>query len=367
LTKQSKTDESGQSTDGEQKPLVTATKDQAPVIPFAPYVNNEYTEPYSPLLLEKANVLAGKIWGDQASYDAFTYTYARGDTKEAAVIIEKNKAFFDHGVLNAVVRNLFTIKVPGSTPNVYDDMYKADVLIKKLGRLEKKFELTELFSENAVEQIVENILMPAKMYGVYHDFGGYTSSFRLQQQKAVINELLTMDEINLIDTIIAYVSKIRDLLSGFRIPGRSGRVDEKRLVTGWMPVPNSYVSTKDEMQLLNDISNFTDFFNCAFPYALCQDLLPTFKFPSLTAQRRATLETASANLRDGTVVYIRDQKSLTPLLRLIVELSDALQGYFTSLLSDLEAYFNFINRLGIRFEKLVSESRLRIDDTNNPF
>lgn len=366
MTKQSKVDDLKQLVESAMVPLITSDSDQAPVIPFVPYANYEHSEPYSPLLLEKANALAAKIWTDQEGYMAYKAPYAVGKTREELAVIDRNKAFFDYNVVNAMIRRLFTIHLLNADQNSLGDNFRITELIKKLKRLEKKYDRDDIIDELTREQLIDNILMPAHLYGVD---GGYISStvqFRYPMQKSVVTELLTMEDMLTIESIIAYIPKIRELLASSKLH-MYPQVKKKRLMANWMIDPKSYSSNKDCARFLSDLLNFASFFNCVLPYELRADMIPALRYPTAVSQHHDELREASTALRNEALTYVQKQKSLSSLLQATVDVSNALHRYFSSVAVELEGCFTFINRTGIKFEKLVEESKQRIDSSGDPF
>ena len=184
------------------KPLATTEQDQAPVVPFAPYETGVYEEPFSSSLLEKANELAVKIWGNQESYNIQQATYPIGKTEEEIRLIEKNKSYFNISTVTQNVHRLLTIGLSQPDPNSFYDQIKVSELIRKLKRLEKKYESDDLIDENVREQIINNILMPSNMYGVNDHFYNPSAQFRYPPQKSVVIVLLTAEDMQVIESVI---------------------------------------------------------------------------------------------------------------------------------------------------------------------
>ena len=348
------------------KPLATTEQDQAPVVPFAPYETSVYEEPFSSSLLEKANELAVKIWGNQESYNAQQATYPIGKTEEEIRLIEKNKSYFNISTVTQNVHRLLTIGLSQPDPNSFYDQIKVSELIKKLKRLEKKYESDDLIDENVREQIINNILMPSNMYGVNDHFYNPSAQFRYPPQKSVVNELLTAEDMQVIESVIYYVSRVRGLLATFHPPG-SRAVKAKRLLKDWMPDTKRWSSLDDDKRFLSDLANFANFFSCALPYNVHADMIPALKYPTASSKHYEKLREASTALRNATLGYVQEQKQLSDLLQAVVDLSAVLRDYFTSLAIEVEACFNFISRIDVAFDKLVEESKARIDNSGYPF
>lgn len=348
------------------KPLAVAVDGQAPSVPFAPYANEEYTEPYASVLLEKANALAGKIWGSKESYVAQHFTYPIGKTEEEKSLIEKNKSYFNSSTVSQVISRMLSFNLNNVEPNSFYDHIKISELIKKLKRLEKKYGSDEIIDEDVRDQLISNILMPTNMYGIFdHHFGG-SVQFRYPSQKSVVNDILTEENMQVIESVIFYIPRIRSLLATFK-PAGGYPVKAKRLLKDWMLDPKKYSSVQDEQRFLSDLLNFANFFSCALPYNVKLDLVPALKYPTMSSQNYDKLRKASATLRDMALGYVQERNSLSDLLQAIVDLKDALHAYFSSVASEVDACFNFISRIGVPFDKLVEESKARIDNAGCPF
>lgn len=364
---QGKVDEFKEQLEETLKPLATVVDGQAPTLPFMPYDNEHWAEPFSASLMERSNGLAQKIWNGKEGYDAQRYYFpgVSGDT-EVAALIEKNKEYFDNLKVNTALRRLFAYNLAHADPNGYCDTLRVNDLIKKLKRLEKKHVLDDLIDDNARESIVNNILVPSHMYGIHDQYYHPSLSLRYPSQKAVVNDLLSQQDMDTMESVISYIPRIRMLQATFR--GSSGYpVKSERLLAKWMPEPNTYSSLDDDRQFLFDLANFANFFNCALPYTVATDLVANLKYPTASGQSLEKLRTASSALRDVAIGYIQEKKQLSDLLEAISSLVEALQQYFSSVATEVESCFNFISRIGMTFDKLVEESKQRIDGSGCPF
>ena len=348
------------------KPLAAAVDGQAPVIPFAPYANDEYSEPFAPILLEKVNALAGKIWTGREGYEAQRFVFLVGSTEEEKAVVEKNQKYFDHGEVYTALRSLFNIRLNLSDAPGFYDHIRMNELLKKLKRLEKRYDREDIISDDMHEQIINKILTPSHMYGIRDNFSFVEAAFRHPPQKAVVNELLTTEDMLSIENLINYIPRIRSLLKSFRAPSGEA-VKSKRLLAKWMLEPNSYHSSKDDQRFLSNLTNMANFFNCCLPYAVRSDLIPVLKYPMASNLNYEKLGKASAALRDATLGFIKEEKQLSDLLQAIGDLSQELQTYFNSMATEVEACFQFLNRISVPFDKLVEESKIRIDNSGNPF
>ncbi len=348
------------------KPLSASADDQAPTIPFAPYANDEYSDPFAPMLLEKANALANTIWGSRESYNAQQFTYPVGKTEEERSLIDKNKTYFNRNTVMQVLSRLLSINMLGSDPNSFYDHMKITDLIKKLKKLEKKYESDDLIDDDTHEQIIDNILMPTNMYGIFDHHYRQSVQFRYPTQKSVVNEILNQEDMQTIESVISYIPRVRSLLASFK-PANGYPVKGKRLLKDWMPDLKSFSPNLDDKRFLSDLSNLANFFNCALPHSVHNDLVPALKYPTASSRSYDRLRKASADLRDTALGYIQKQKSLSDLLQSVVDLAAALREYFVDVTVEVDACFNFISRLGIPFDKLVEESKARIDNSGCPF
>lgn len=348
------------------KPLAASVDGQAPTIPFAPYANDEYSDPFAPVLLEKANALADKIWGSKESYDAQQFTYPVGKSEEESSLIEKNKTYFNHNTVMQALSRLLSINLIGSDPNSFYDHMKITELIKKLKKLEKKYESDDLIDGDKREQLIDSILMPTNMYGIFDQHYRQTVHFHYPVQKSVVNEILNQEDMRTIESVISYIPRVRSLLASFK-PVNGYPVKGKRLLKDWMPDLKNFSSIHDDKRFLSDLSNLANFFNCALPYSVHNDLVPALKYPRSSNQNYDKLRKASADLRDTALGYIQERLPLSDLLQSVVDLAAALNAYFVAVAVEVEACFNFISRIGVRFDKLVEESKARIDNSGHPF
>lgn len=366
MAKPKETNISKEKPSSELELIATTTNEQAPSISFAPYSDQYHLNSFSNTLLEKANKLADKIWNGDEGYRTYhrSTIYANFDVEKE--VIEKNKSYFDSAIVSTTLYRLFSISFNNANDNPHYNNIKITELIKKIRKLERRYISDDIVDEDVREQIINHILTPTHMGGSFGQSYTQPVQFRYPIQKSVVNGIMSSDDMCLLENIISYIPKVRSLLSKFR-PASGYPIKSKRLLKKWMIEKNEYSSPDDNRQFLSDLLNFSNFFNCALPYEIYSDYVTAIKYPTLSSQRYENLITISNNLRDMSVGYIQEQKTLSDLLQSIIDLNDALLSYFVAIVKEIDECFNFINRIGITFDKLVEESEERINDSEYPF
>lgn len=364
-----KTEDSNKQAEEVQKPLSSSADGQAPTIPFEPYVNLEFHDPYSATLLEKANAIANKIWAGKKGYNSRfpgAPIFGEEKSKEMKEVEEKNKQYFDHSTFGRMVHRLAAISISGNLDDQFTNGLKISELIRKLRRLEKKYECDSILSEESRETIINTVLLPAHIYGVNTGFENLIPQFSYPPQKSVLNDLLTTDDVLVIEGVIAYIPKIRSLTSKFKTPARC-EIDADALLSKKVIDFEKYVSLEEEQDLMLRFSSIANFFNTALPYGIRNDFVPAMNWPTGSGSYYEKLRTASNKLREASTGYIQENKKLSDLLESIYELSICYQSYFSAIMTEIQSCFNFITAAGIPFDKLVEESKERIKNSTIPF
>lgn len=345
--------------------VIAAAADQAPVLPFAPYQADYYNTPYSTSLMEKSNALSAKIWNGREGYTQAQMRFPLDVVGERAEIIEKNKTFLDRSLTGEILHSILSLQ-PYTMVTDWTNRQRTIDTIKTIKRIEKRHGEDQVFDDVAREQIINTVLMPSNMYGVADQFNNYNYlSLRHLPVKAVVNELINADSVTVVENIINYIPKMRFLMANYQ-PHSGQRVKGERLLVSLNKQENKYCRNADQ-QYLDDVRNMAEFFNCAFPGSVVGDLIPELKYPTNSCTSYTKLRQASTELRDAAIGYMQETSTLSVLLQRIVDVAELTKEYFFCIMNENEAYFNYLNRIGMSYEQLVTESNARITDSEFPF
>jgi hypothetical protein len=373
MTKQSKNDKPAD--ESKTTVIAVATDGQAPVLPaFEPYKTNpEYEAPYSKVLMDKSNELARQCFKDQEGYNTFTNAMKLspyGVDGESSAVTLKNFQFFNHMALDAAIDRMTMIRL-GPIVERWALGTRLQDVIKKVRKLEKIYDDYEILDEDARERIINTVLIPAQQFGMT-DYTTHRPGLRFPMQKSVAAEVLSEDEVEAIDSIVSFVPMIRERFQFYK-PWTQGATKEELLApllpakTGDVPVHFAWQSPEDDAKLIKRIKQLRNFFNSAIPTNVQYDYIPKTRWPQQSTQAMTKMVGSSAKLRDVSAGYIREDKRLSDLLEAIVEMSNDLRAWLMAEVSDLGAYFQYLNRIGMTYEHLVEESKERIHDQDAPW
>lgn len=169
--------------------------------------------------------------------------------------------------------------------------------------------------------------------------------------------------------IINYIPTIRIVLQGYK-PWNDDVTEEsllKPLFSSKAGGQFGHISAIEERDSLRRLRDVHAFFGRVMPSLLIEDHIPQVRYPSKASQTLTTLQMKSASLRDTAASYVQYQKPLSELLEKIIELAQALKDYFHAVVSEVDAYFEYLNRIEMTYEMLVKESSRRIQEGDVPW
>lgn len=358
--------------------VATAAADQAPVLPFAPYTNamSKYDSAYSPTLLAKSDDLAKKIWATQDGYAASQVSTGYrhwapnnipADTTDNALKNQLRHNRWEVESAIATALSVFDGRHPYSS-NI-NNSHQVSLLIKKLKKLEKRYEREDLFDDEISERIVQSLLVPANQFtGLGYPDAVYVG-LSYPPQRAVVNELLTVTEVQTIEQIVNYVSRLRHVMANFLENGPTRPATEK-LLKPVLPAKDpkaTYPSTPAPRDLLRGVQDLHAFFQTALPWNIQKDHVPTITRARESDKSMEKMRTASYTLRDETLEYAKEEGSLSGLLQSILDMSAAVQQYYTDLNTEVSDCFSYLSRVDLSFETFVDESAQRIEELGCPW
>lgn len=355
-----------------------ANADSAPIIKYTPYQENNWGQSFSPSLVQRSNELANKVWPSMESYDLANNRrlfgglgHGYGEKVEAA---KKNAELFDHFSLRNEVQRAVGFDYPrhGMT-HPFSFLEQVRETIGKVRRLEKKYGTDEIIDDIVREKIIDIVLMPTSSYGLtdgYH--GGRYLDLRYPQQKAVVNEMLTKDDVSVIETTLNYVNRLRNLLQGYdHYPQAYTREELLVPLKGPAPtlsgMPPHYVGPDTHRKLLKSIKTVLYFFEQAIPQRVLHDFVPAMAGQRKSQDRFLELQKASRELREASMAFVQETGTLADLMEKVVELSTAVYHYFAAMIDEIRACYEYLDRVGMSFETLVNESRERIEQSDAPW
>jgi hypothetical protein len=356
-------------------PLASVPEGQTPILEHRPYSQSSWGAMFSNTLIDRSNELANKVWPTSQSYVESRHGSVRMGFRERTEVMDVNRTFFDRYPLGIDLRRLLateTIYVPSGARNFTTDGYaftqRANEVLAKLRRLEKKEGINEVIDDAAREKIIETVLMPTTSFGINSEYHGYNYlDLRFPHQKAVVNEVLSKEEVTVIEQLINYIPRLRILLAGYdQHVGAYNREDLMNPLAGNRPEAR-YSNLQEDRKLLQTIKKVLHFFEQAIPHNIVQDFLPELRHPRKSSERYLDLQRASKDLREASLGYIQETSSLSKMLEEIMDLSDALYAYFNSMVEEIAAVYTYLDRVGITLPQLLDESEARIRESEHPW
>ncbi len=342
----------------------------------------------SKTLLDQANKLARDTWGDVATYSRtrggiiseFSTTPRRLQSfTELDEVRKVNAEYYDHWFVSGEIRTIFSPQsMGGGSPHDYQVQLDIDNLIRKLKRLERKHDNEDLISDDARERIIENILLPPNVYGIssnYHGYGHLDLSYPVQ--KAVVNELLTTDEMRLINNILHYIVRSRVILMNFDYHG--GRLLEEDVLRPLIRKSKDihgfvqHAMARDwqeDKKMITALKKMSQFLITVVPDQVQRDFLTgkgVYEQPTKASLKYQELQKASGKMREAALEYIQETGKLSDLLSEIVEFAGALAEFFQQVNTDVKVFFDFLNSAGVAYPKLVEESEQLFRDSEIPW
>lgn len=353
------------------QPVATTKDEQAPILPFAPYEADpypEYTPPYSGTLVEKSNALALKIWPTKEAYLAHQGTSLEDNSKEITAAKEFNNKFFSKFDISSLVEKAFSVDNEYARRSSFSVAGMVREFIKKLKRLEKQYDDVDLIGYDKRDAIIDLILLPVQMYGTdsHYEFSR-SIDLRYPTVKGVMNELVTPEDVSVMESIINFIPRMRVTLAS-QGPEDSVSSVEQLLKPIVVPKVSEFSTFGNNPQaVLQSIKRVHRFLNEALPHNVVSDHIPEFVYPLKSTVRFSEVQRKSADLRNTVLGYIQEEKVLSELLQAIVDLSDALNAYFTAMVEEIDSCFKYFNRIGLSYETIVKESEERLRDSSFPF
>lgn len=352
-------------------PAPSALEGQAPIMSAEFYRKHTYGAPYSSTLLDNANKLAGIIWGDRTQVAQQRHAQLPGQTpEETLAVFVKNANQYSHHPVNQRLQKLLAIVTdqtqgPGFHPISYD--HYVTTVIRKLKRLERKYNSDDLLNDESRERIIENVLLPSNSFGVEHGYTGDYVDLQYPPQRAITLNLLTKEDFGYITSALNFLPRVRYLLKLF--DGYGGPVTKEELLKPLKPeVANQYYGQREEdQQFLDALKKVHAFMFDAIPYEVSADFELSPRGQPLSGKYYEEVRKASQSLRETAMRYIQEAVELSDLLEAIYALSGKLIQYFSELNEEVRKHYDFLNRVGISFEQLVEESKDRLSHDNTPW
>lgn len=361
--------------------VATGTDTQAPVLDFEPYQNSPYDSGgYSSSLMAKSNELAGSIWKGKEGYmrakglHPFDFDPAseREDFRpEPSETVVKNGAMFNYYQIRSKIQQALdmTLTLGFGNPGAFFGQRTLMVdTIKKLARLEKKHDEEEIFNEETRERIIDAALLPSAPASM-----GWMSTYvdlRYPPQKAVAANLLTNEEVQAIESLLNYLPRIRRMLTAYNSEPMVLKKEE--LLEPLLGDPSLKSSmfappVEKDKKFLKQLRDLHYFFNMVIPYNIKEDHIRAISYPLVSNDRWQELQKRSKELREASLGYVREEKPLSEVLQAIWDFSAALEIHFDSLAMEVNACFDYLNKIDLAFETLVTESEEKLRAGDPPF
>lgn len=356
-------------------PIASVPSGQTPILEHKPYSSGNWNANFSSTLVERSNELANKIWPSQQSYIEARHGIAKSIShQQISETMEANRNFFDRWPLIAEVRRVVGIDRVMSGRPVNDPSYpyafaqRAQEVLTKLRRLEKKHAEEDIFDDVAREKIIETVLVPTTSFGVNSQYHGYQYlDLRFPHQKAVVNEVLTKEEVSIIEALINYIPRLRVLLTNYdQHVGSYTKDDVLYPLTGKRDEQRLY-DLQEDRKLLLAVKKVRHFLDQAMPGNIAQDFLPELRYPRKSDEAYLNLQKASKELREASLGYIQETSPLSKMLERIIDLATALEGYLLGMVDEIGAVFAYLDRVGVTYQQFVDESASVIRGSDYPW
>lgn len=335
--------------------------------PYRAFLSSNSTD----LLMDKANDLARTIWSDATAYVKANETLNSIHTNQDYLKegFTANRKFYEQGYVSTIISQALGLGSANGLGASYLYMDKVDDIVRKLKRLERKNSNEEIFDDNAREQIINYILLPTTTVT-----GGYDRCASLNlaypDQKIVVNEILTKDEVNSITNILNYLPRSRKLLANCFEPKHRINKEDLTVKLAYPSRENSdnnyphfpvmaaaYSDTGTHSSKLEAILSIHRFLSSAIPYDIIRDLAPGLgQSGSNMSVHSTNMHTASKAMREASLNYIREERGLGELLQKISEYASAVTAYFNYVNNEIRQLFDLLNRLDISYETLLNNS-----------
>lgn len=366
-TLSSVTDEQKQATEPQPDPKVTAKEGETPVINFEPYVTHRYEETVqSQQLIDKSNKLAASIWKDQAAYTVGKdyRSYLRTPHKTSPdTIIAANNEYFDFNKIKNIVQGILCIE--GVRVNEPEPYYHTGIshtvrkLILKIASLEKKYGSDAVITESKRDNILKSIFF-RDIYNETQTMGWYNPSavdLVYDKQPALVNEYLSLEDMQLLSNIINYVPRLRFLFGTKAKNTPADVIDTVLQKIDFTKIYMSTTSVSDEaIALMQKIERLPEFFYTVIPSQISSDFIKTNKNVFYgNGDRFETVRNTSTELRNVAIKYANDERTLADLLEAIVSLVESYSNYYQEIINNIHQYFDYLNRIEVSFKDMVDD------------
>jgi hypothetical protein len=360
------------------EPVASAEEGQTIVLTYFPYTENNWGQTYSPSLLQRSNELANKIWPTDEAYSlangrlGYSGRYFDPKGPKKLEVIMGNKRYFDRGGLQAELQRALGFhqnRPMDESPFMFTT--RARQVIGKLQRLEKKYGEDELFSDDTHDRIIETVLMPLSTFGVSDNFHSTNwLDLRNHIQKAVVNEILTKEDMQVMETILNYLPRLRSLLKDY-VPHMSGYTKEDLLVPligNTAPgAQQRYVTVEEDRKLLNTVKKVLHFAEQSIPSNVMGDFIPSMRYPRKSSDAHVSLQKTSRELREASMDYVQGSGNLSKVLDNIVDLSEGLLKYFSAMADEIQDFYIYLDRVNVEYAQVVEESAEQIAQSDMPW
>ena len=341
---------------------------------FTPYRAYNMINEKPNLIVEKSNELARTIWPDVAAYvkanESLNNISTNKDYLKETYI--SNRKFYDQSYTITMLTNTLSIGPMGGFGAGYLYPDKIEEVVRKLKRLERKNSNEEIFDDVVREQIINYILLPSASAGTQYDrYGSLNLSY--PEQKVVINEILTKEDVSTITAILNYIPQTRTLLmncfdSSYRINKKDMSVRLSSMPRGYTgddsTQPTTYDRPISQSDKLVAMLSMHRFLSSSIPYDVMRDLAPALAENGTSMHLHTTnMYNASRNMREASLNYIRDERGLGELLQKISEYASSVIAYFSHVNNQLNQLFGLLNRLDISYETLLNDADEYIHST----
>lgn len=355
--------------------------------PYSGYRSYGMRGQVSKTLLDQANKLARDIWGNVSTYSktrsGVIGTFSTEPRRlqsfiELDEVRKVNAEYYDYWFIAGEIGFIFSPRSMGNgTPQEYQIQTDIDNLIRKLKRLERKHDSADLISDDARERIIDNVLLPPNVYGISTQYDGYGHlDLSYPVQKAVVNDLLTKDEMRLINNILFYIVRSRVILMNFDYHG--GQLSEEDVLYrlarkeqgGRLALHAISRNWQEDKKMVTALKKVSQFLFAVVPDQMQRDFLAgkgVFEHPTKSATKYQDLQKASAKMREGALAYIQETGKLADLLSDVVEFANAVTEFFMQVNNEVKVFFDFLNSVGVSYPKLVEESEQLFRDSELPW
>lgn len=336
---------------------------KAPVIEFDPYASEkEYRgSSLSATLMAKSTELSRTIWRDKETYHLAQGIFPAAEEGSAeAKARDQNNEFWPGWEISSEITRMFSTATQTANQVQSTFRYQAETkvleVLEKLKKLERTETIEDLFHENVRVQITDALLPVSGAETLSFNSGGL--NLRWPTRPVVALGQLEESDIDLITRLLMYVPDIREIISVPTWRVYTDRdVTKEDLLKPLIPT-NTWRNREFDKNFIKRLHQLQNFFHRAVPAQIARDHITSMysKVPAQYARDLQSLHRASTKLRNTLMKFIREEETLSELLQRIINLAHALSSYYGSIVNEIGGYFQYLNKIGMTFEQLVSES-----------